>query len=286
MNTQHPALDWFNPTILSPGFFNGWINAASEEDEPFLSVQLRRHLFRIIRLSGGDMNDRHGFIRSMALALGVRESSFGYGRETVPDLHDLFKAGAERRVAFIIEQADRLIEADVQRFLTLTSGVERAGESLKAETPRTQLQMFLLGPGPSFPGIEAAAKRRAESENAIKVTRQDVTVGPWNSAVDFDLGPRHHLLLSHADWYYCSRGRRAGGTGESQWHCLEEEDRLLFIHADDGAPSFEGVFARLPHGMQLVGIRYEADDARRRVSLVAEDPFTAFRQLCQRLGLC
>ncbi len=285
MTDRHPELEWFNPAILSPGFFNPTINAAAEEDAEFLRAQLNRHLFVTYAFNGAEMVDRHGFIRAMASVFGVRESSLGYGRDMIPDLHALLHAGPARRVVIIVNHADRLIESDVQRFQTLASAVESAAARLRTSSPPTQLLMFLLGPALSFPKVGDAAKRRAESEPAIKLTRADVKVEEWTSPADFDLGPRHQLLLSHADWYYCSRGRRSDDPREP-WHCIEEEDRLLFVHADDGAPSFEGVFARLPHGMQLVGIRYEGDDARRRVSLVAEDPFTAYRQLCQRLGLC
>lgn len=284
MSTSRAEFEWFEPAILAPGFFNPVVNAAAEEELGFLSTQLDRHLFAIHELLGPEMHDHQGFRRALAMAFGVKESSLGYGRNVVPNLFEILAAAPARRTAILVHSADRLIEADVQRFLTFTDAVSDAARRLADATPQTQLLMFLLGPPPAFALIEPAAKRRAESQTGLKVTTADITIREWNAPRDFDLGPRHQWTLSHADWYYCSRGHRAAGEGDA-WHCIEQEDRLTFIRAEDGAPCMEGVFAQLPHGMQLVGIRYESNDAARGLSLVGEDPFTAFRRLCQTVGI-
>ncbi|MBK8267580.1 MAG: hypothetical protein IPK83_04460 [Planctomycetes bacterium] len=284
MSTNRPEFEWFEPAILAPGFFNPVVNAAAEEELGFLSTQLDRHLFARRELPGAEMHDHHGFRRAMAMAFGVKESSLGYGRNVVPNLFEILAAAPPRRTAILARGADRLIEADVQRFLTFADAVSDAARKLADARPQTQLLMFLLGPPPAFASIDAGAKRRAELHAGLKVTAGDITLREWNAPRDFDLGPSHQWTLSHADWYYCSRGHLAAEEGE-KWHCIEHDDRITFIRAADGVPCFEGIFARLPQGMQLVGIRYESDDAIRQLSLVGEDPFTAFRKLCQIVGI-
>ncbi len=279
-------LDWLEPAIISPGAYNTFINAVAEDEREFLLAQLTKHLFSVTILAGHQMHDHHGFRRALAAAFDLKESSLEYGRSAVPEFAALFERGPARRVAIVIEQADRLIESDMQRFIALNHALAIAADALKSAAPApTQLLTFLLGPAPAFPLIEPAAKRRAEAVPGLKLMPGDIRMGAWQCPRDFDLGPPHQWTLSPAEWYYCSRGRRAEGP-DDRWHCIEHEHRLIFIRADDGAPCFEGVFARTARGMQLVGLQYESDDARRGLSLVAEDPFTLFRRLCHDLGLC
>ncbi|HWL94905.1 MAG TPA: hypothetical protein VNT79_15405 [Phycisphaerae bacterium] len=283
MNPETSAYDWLEPGILSPTFFNPIVNAVAEEDREFLRMQLARHHFIEYVLPGAEMTDRHGVCRSMAALFGVPESALGYGKEVIPDFAGILRTNAAKRIAIVLESADRFIEADVQRLVALLDAVTAASTSLRNAIPRRQLLGFLCGPGPAFSPIDEAAKRRARATQGIKVLPTDVTILSWTAPRDFDLGASHQLLLSNADWYFASRGHRAEGS--DSWHCMEQEDRLVFIRADTGAPAIEGVFARVPRGMQLVGIRYEGDEARRRISLVGEDPFTVFRRLGQELHL-
>lgn len=276
--------EWFDPAILAAGFINRVVNAAAEGEQEYLRPQLLRHLFVIHELDGHAMRDHHGFRRTLAVVFGVRESSLGYGREAIPDFVEIFKAAPARRAALFLNSADRLLTADVQRFLSLVGGVESAARELETAEPPTQLLFFAFGPEPSFPVIDPESRQRAESHPGLRLTRGDIVVAPWNSVRDFDLGPQHQWTLSHAHWYYCSAGRRSAGES-MPWHCIEENDSILFVRAADGSPCIEGVFARLPQGMRLVGLRYEADDARRGISFVGEDPFTAFRRLCRLAGI-
>lgn len=286
MSSPPIQLDWLEPAVISPGAYNTCTNAVAEDEREFLIAQLTKHLFSATILAGQEMHDHHGFRRALAGAFNLKESTLDYGRSIVPDFARLFERGPARRVAIVVEHADRLIEADMQRFIALNAALESAAEAMKTAVPApTQLLVFLLGPAPTFPPIEPAAKRRAKAMPGLKLMPGDIHIGAWQSPRDFDLGPPHQWTLSQADWYYCSRGCRAEGP-DDRWHCIEQDDRLTFIRAADGAPCLEGVFARTARGMQLVGLQYESDDARRGLSLVAEDPFTLFRRLCHELGLC
>jgi hypothetical protein len=283
-----PALDWFNPTILAPSFVNPVTNAAAEEETDYLERELSRHLFHRYVLDGAEMYDAHGVRRALAAAFDVRESSLGDGATIVPDLARILADRAARRVAILVRNADRPIEADMQRFATILTAVESAArrlwpddetiaESVDASS-RTQLLLLLLGPPPSFSMIDPVAKRRAAAQSAVKLMAADVTIQPWSRPGEFDLAASHRLTFSHADWYYRARGRRAGDGRTC--HCIEGDDRLCFIRASDDRPLVEATFARIAAGIQLVGLRYEMDESILRLEPGSDDAFTLFRRLC------
>lgn len=275
-------LERFSPTVLAPHFVGPVVNAVADSDVDYVIHELRRHLFAVVELPGCELRDAHGIRLHAARAFGVEPVPSADAASMLPALDDILPKRAERRVAILIRDADRFIEADVQRCLTLIRAVEALDGRLQGADPATQLLLFLVGPAPSFAAVDPAAKVRAAAFRAVKVMPGDVAMQPWSRPVEFDLGPMHRLTLSFAQWYFASRGRRAERS-EDRWHCIEDADVLTFIRAADGCPCFAGTFARTPEGMQLVGIRYEADESRQRVPAASEDPFTVFRGLCELL---
>lgn len=272
------------PTLLSPGFLNPVCNAIADNDLDYLRRQLTKHHFLIHELPGAEMYDDHGFRLHFQRVLDNPNRPRDATTNLIPDLADLFAGRAARRVAIIVTDADRLIGADVQRVLMLTTAVDDAARRLRDNAPSTQLLLFLAGPAPAFRAIEPSAKRRAEAQRGPKAMAGDFDAKPWTQPREFDLRPHHTLTISHAAWYYASLGRRAEADGD-RWHCVEDGDTLTFYRAADGAPCMAGTFARMKPGMQLVGVRYESDENVFRFPWDGEDPFTFFRRLCEQLSL-
>ncbi|HPF38282.1 MAG TPA: hypothetical protein P5081_12075 [Phycisphaerae bacterium] len=278
------AFEDFAPTLLSPGFLGPTCNAAADGDLDYLRRQLVKHHFVLCELPGAEMYDEHGFRLHIGRVLDVPTKPKDLDGALLPDLAARFADGPARRVAIIVYDADRLIAADVQRFLALVHAVESAARALSGATPATQLLLFLTGPPPAFREIEPSAKRRAEAKRGPRAMTSDFDATPWSQAREFDLRAHHALTISHAAWYYASLGRRAESP-DDRWHCVEDGDTLTFYRADDGAPCVAGIFARMKTGMQLVGVRYESDERVFQFPWEGEDPFTYFRRLCDQLSL-
>ncbi len=277
-----PTFDWFDPTILAPSFFCRTINAVAEDDIDYLSEELHRHHFFLRELPGAEMHDHHGYKLHLARAFGLLTSKLGDGAAVIPDFAALLREEAPRRTAFVIRDADRLMEADMQRALALQAALLKAGDALADGSPPIQLLAFLVGPAPTYRKVDANAKERARRRASVKLTATDLEAVGWSDPRDFDLLAHHQLLLAPAAWYYAALGRRAQSADE-RWACYEEDDALIFVRLEDRRPCVAGVFARMGDGMRLVGIRYEGDESIFRMPWEAEDPFTLFRRLCETL---
>ncbi|MCB9857746.1 MAG: hypothetical protein H6818_18845 [Phycisphaerales bacterium] len=274
----------FAPTLLSPGFLNPLANAVADDDADYLLRQLAKHHFVIHELPGAEMYDDHGLQLHLTRVLDIPKEIARQATRPIPDLANLLGDRAARRVALLIRNADQLIAADVQRTLNLLEAVNADAKELAAQSPPTQLLLFLSGPAPAFRPVEPSAKRRAEAQRGPKAMTTDFDAKPWSEPHEFDMRPHHTLMISHAAWYYASVGRRAEAS-DDKWHCVEVGDTLTFYRATDGTPCIAGTFARMKPGMQLVGVRYEADDNVFHFPWDGEDPFTFFRRLCEQLSL-
>ena len=280
--TELAEFEWFDPTILSPTFFCRTINAVANDDLEFVRGELERHHFFQRDLLGAEMYDEHGFKLVLARAFGLLTSQLGDGAAVVPDVVTLLGDEAPRRTALIIHDADCLMQADVQRVLALQEAIVRAADHLALAAPPIQVLAFLVGPAPAFRRIDARAKERARRQESVKLTASELQPVAWSSVCDFDLQAHHQWLLAPAAWYYAALGRRPTDV-DDRWACYEEDDALIFVRRSDGRPCVAGVFARMPDGMRLVGVRYEGDESVFRMPWEAEDPFTFFRRLCESL---
>jgi len=277
-----PTFEWFDPTILAPSFFCRTINAIAEDDADYLMTELHRHHFYVRELPGAEMHDHHGYKLHLARAFGLLTSKLGDGAAVIPDFAALLSKEAPRRTAFVVRDADRLLEADMQRALALQAGIQQAADELADRANPIQLLAFLVGPAPSFRKVDASAKERAHRRESVKLTATDLGTCQWSHPQDFDLLAHHQLLLAPAAWYYAALGRRAESS-DDRWACYEQDDVLTFVRLEDKRPCIAGVFARMGDGMRLVGVRYEGDESVFRMPWEAEDPFTLFRRLCETL---
>jgi len=280
MTSNADQLSPIDPAVISPGFVNPVCNAVADGDLDYLHRQLVKHHFVIHELPGAEMYDAHGFRFHLSRVLQAPDGAFGIGGALVPDWYELFAARAARRVALVVRDADRLIESDIQRAMTLIESAVRDAERLRSHTPPTQLLIFIVGPAPAFRPVEPSARRRAEAQRGPRALASEIGAKAWSKPAEFDLRPHHQFTISNAAWYYASLGRRATSP-EERWHCVECDDTITFYRAADAAPCIAGTFARTTAGMQLVGVRYESDEGVYHFPWDGEDPFTLFRRLCE-----
>jgi len=280
---QQPDLPPISPAVLGPGLADTVAHAIADDDIAFLRRQLERHLFQVFDLPGDQMYDRHGFLLHLGRVLGLPERALQGDFNLGDTLFDTLAKGPARRAAIVVAHSDRIMEADFRTALGLVESCHHAAGALQTLTPPTQLLLFLCGAPPSFPAMDPAAMRHAAAREAVKVLPDELGVREWSQPRSFDLGPAHRLTFSPFDWYYLSRGFRATAPA-ARWHCCERGDVLTFVSTATRNPCLEGVFARVKGGMQLVGIRYEADPAFFTLPPYSDDPFTLFRDLCSQLA--
>lgn len=276
-----PAPAWFDVRILAPHFTPHVANCLNDADLDYLRTQLARHHFDRYELPGGEMHDEHGFFLTLRKKMGLEESGARWADLTERIVRAI-RAKPARRVAIVVTSADVILANDVSRLLAFVNVMNDVASTTKSSDASIQVCLFLTSHDSGFPCVDPAAQRRAAHHPGLKVMAADVEPKPWSRPRDFTLGAAHQFVIPPAAWHYLSCGHRSRGP-EEPWHAYEQDDLLTFMTATKGWPCLEGVFARTRDGMTLVGIRYESDPERFQIPPAGEDPFTLFRELCQKL---
>jgi len=274
----------FDPRIIGPHFFHPVVNCLAADELPYLQRQLTRNLFETHEITGADITGGvEGLRAALARALDVLPSQIADPVAAPIALARTLAERPARRRAVLLTNADRFAQSEFASLLQLIHLFQTTAHTLAELQPPTRLLLFTLGPAPAFPTVDPVARRRADRHPGLKLLPDEIDSLPWSQPVEFDLAPQHRLTLDDAAWYYLACGHRAE-IDAHRWHAVEQDDRLTFIDAGTGRPFIEGVFARSPHGRDLIGIRTEADPTAAPTTPPGDDPFTFFRRLCEELA--
>ena len=141
--------DWFDVKAGFSGVGGGSLHVVAAKREEEVREVLGVAGFGLRTLEGGLILSDKSFFREVGRALGL-PAHFGHNWDALQDvLGDLARDG-ERRIALLWRGADWSCAADPQTVVDAVVAFSRAAEDLAAETPATQLEVFLLGDGPVF----------------------------------------------------------------------------------------------------------------------------------------
>ena len=141
--------EWFDVRAAVSGLGGASVHVLAAHREEEVRRVLTAASFGLRTLDGGAVSSGHSFFREVARALDL-PSHFGHNWDALQDLLGDLAEGSERRIALLWREADRSFEADPQTVVDAFVAFSRAAEDLAAETPVTQLEVFLLGERPGF----------------------------------------------------------------------------------------------------------------------------------------
>ena len=143
---------WTDLRLLRPGLRGERVHVVPSGAEPDLRAMLSSAGFDLVTVVGSAITSESTLLAEVARAFGL-SAEFGENWDALADaLGDL----ADRtlpRLAVLWVDADASLAADLQGFLSAVLLLERAASDLAEESAGArQLEVFLLGAGPGFPG--------------------------------------------------------------------------------------------------------------------------------------
>lgn len=141
--------EWVDVSAAIAGLGGASVHVVAAPREEEVRGALAALGFGLRTLDGGAVVSGQSFFREVARALAL-PSYFGHNWDALQDLLGDLAQGSERRIALLWREADRSFEADPQTVVDAFVAFARAAEDLAAETPATQLEVFLLGDRPGF----------------------------------------------------------------------------------------------------------------------------------------